>query len=426
MAIDRRDFLKFSAAGFATTLAGLAVPRTALAKAKGGKPKVVIVGAGFGGATCAKYLRIWDRNVDVTLIEANDKFYSCPLSNWVVGGMLTMKDLTKSYDGLKKRGVKMVHDRVVGVDTDKRIVATQRGNKIPYDHLVLAPGVDLMTDLIEGYAEAEAAGKVTHAWKAGTQTELLRRQLEAMPDGGVFVISSPARPQRCVSGPYERASLAAHYFKQAKPKSKIILLDADVDIISKGPMYRKAWQAMYPGMIDYRPNNRAVKVDHKTMTLSTEFEDVQGDVINIIPRGRAGEVCAMAGVRADTAGIWCPVNGVTYESPKVPFVHILGDSVATNMPKSAHVSNNQGKICAGALVEIFNGREPDPYPVIGSTSYSATSDHTSGPIAVVMRYDPDKEAYIRQPGGGAAEDSDELNFEYMKSWAENIWADTLA
>jgi NADPH-dependent 2,4-dienoyl-CoA reductase/sulfur reductase-like enzyme len=423
MAIDRRDFLKYAGAGFATTLAGLAVPRTALAKK--GKPKVVIVGAGFGGATCAKYLRKWDSNVEVTLIEANDKFYSCPLSNWVVGGMLTMKDLTKSYKGLQKYGVKMVHDRVIGIDTDKRVLSTQKGAKIPYDHVVLAPGIDLMTDLIEGFKEAEAAGKITHAWKAGEQTTLLRKQLEAMPDGGVFVIASPARPQRCVSGPYERASLAAHYFKQHKPKSKIILLDADVDIISKGPMYRQAWKAMYPGMIDYRPNNRVVKVNASTMTVSTEFEDVKGDVLNIIPRGRAGEICAMAGVRADTAGIWCPVNGVTYESPKTKFVHVIGDSVASNMPKSAHVSNNQAKICAAALVEIFNGREPDPYPVIGSTSYSATSDHTSGPIAVVMRYDPDKEAYIRQPGGGASEVGDELNFEYMKSWAENIWADTL-
>jgi sulfide dehydrogenase [flavocytochrome c] flavoprotein subunit len=423
MAIDRRGFLKYAGAGFATTLAGLTVPSTAFAKK--GKPKVVIVGAGFGGSTCAKYLRMWDPNIEVTLIEANDKFYSCPLSNWVVGGMLTMKDLTKSYKGLVKHGVKMVHDRVVGIDTDKRTISTQRGNKIPYDHVVLAPGIDFMTDLIEGYDEALASGKITHAWKAGPQTTLLRKQLEAMPDGGVFVISSPARPQRCVSGPYERASLAAHYFKQKKPKSKIILLDADVDIISKGPMYRQAWKTMYPGMIDYRPNNRAVRVDTKTMTVITEFEDVQGDVLNVIPRGKAGDVCAMAGVRNDTAGIWCPVNGVTYESPKVPFVHILGDSVATNMPKSAHVANNQGKICAAALVEIFNGREPDPYPVIGSTSYSATSDHTSGPIAVVMRYDPDKGAYIRQPGGGASEEGDELNFEYMKSWAENIWADTL-
>ena len=423
MAIDRRDFLKYAGAGFATTLAGLAVPRTALAKK--GKPKVVIVGAGFGGATCAKYLRMWDSNIDVTLIEANDKFYSCPLSNWVVGGMLTMKDLTKSYDGLKKRGVKMLHDRVIGIDTDKRVLSTQKGAKVPYDHVILAPGIDFMTDLIEGYDQALAAGKITHAWKAGTQTELLRKQLEAMPDGGTFVIASPARPQRCVSGPYERASLAAHYFKQHKPKSKIILLDADVDIISKGPMYRQAWKTMYEGMIDYRPNSRVVKVDASTMTVSTEFEDVKGDVLNIIPRGRAGDVCALAGVRADTAGIWCPVNGVTYESPKAQFVHVIGDSVASNMPKSAHVSNNQAKICAAALVEIFNGREPDPYPVIGSTSYSATSDHTSGPIAVVMRYDPDKEAYIRQPKGGASEVGDETNFEYMKSWAENIWADTL-
>jgi len=166
-------------------------------------------------------------------------------------------------------------------------------------------------------------------------------------------------------------------------------------------------------------------VDHASMVVTSEFEDVKADVINIIPKQRAGAICGQAGVRADTAGVWCPVNGVTYESPKVPFVHVLGDSVASNMPKSAHVSNNQAKICAAALVELFNGREPDPYPVIGSTSYSATSDHTSGPIAVVMRYNPDKEAYIRQPGGGASLESDEVNFEYNKAWFEHIWADTL-
>jgi NADH dehydrogenase FAD-containing subunit len=346
------------------------------------------------------------------------------MSNWVIGGMRTMDDIVKSYANLPGYGIKMVQDTAVGVDANKRVVTTGKGQKISYDRLVLAPGIEFMTDQIEGFAEGEAAGKVLHAWKAGAQTLALRKQLEAMPDGGVFVIGSPPPPGRCVSGPYERASLVAQYFKRNKPKSKIIMLDGHIDVVSKGPMFKAAWKKLYPGMIDHRPYNLVTKVDHNSMIVTSEFEDVKADVINIVPKQRAGAICAAAGVRTDSAGVWCPVDGVTYESPTVPFVHILGDSVASNMPKSAHVSNNQAKICAAALVEMFNGRDPNPYPVIGSTSYSATSDETSGPIAVVMRYDPDKGAYIRQPGGGAAALSDELNFAYNLSWFENIWADT--
>jgi NADPH-dependent 2,4-dienoyl-CoA reductase/sulfur reductase-like enzyme len=418
MSLNRRNFLKYSGAGLAAALA----PQLAFGNT--GKPHVVVVGAGFGGATCAKYLRMWDPNIQVTLIEPNAQFYSCPMSNWVIGGMRSMDDIIKSYAHLPGYGIKMVQDTAVGVDADKRVVTTGKGQKISYDRLVLAPGIEFMTSLIEGFDEGEAAGKVLHAWKAGPQTLALRKQLEAMPDGGVFVIGSPPPPGRCVSGPYERASLVAQYFKRHKPKSKIIMLDGHFDVVSKGPMFKAAWKKLYPGIIEHRPYNLVTKVDHKSMVVTSEFEDVKADVINIVPKQRANAICAQAGVRTDTAGVWCPVDGVTYESPKVPFVHVLGDSVASNMPKSAHVSNNQAKICAAALVELFNGREPNPYPVIGSTSYSATSDETSGPIAVVMRYDPDKEAYIRQPGGGAAELSDELNFAYNLSWFENIWADT--
>ncbi|MDO9225343.1 MAG: FAD-dependent oxidoreductase [Pseudomonadota bacterium] len=420
MTLHRRDFLKIAGAGLAASL--LAKPAFSATRSK---PHVVVVGAGFGGATCAKYLRLWDPNIQVTLIEPNDKFYSCPMSNWVIGGLRNMDDLTKSYEHLPGYGIKMVKDTAIGVDADWRVVTTRRGKKIAYDRLVLAPGIEFMTDLVEGYAEGEAAGKVLHAWKAGPQTLALRKQLEAMPDGGVFVIASPPPPGRCVSGPYERASLVAHYFKQHKPRSKIIMLDGHIDVVSKGPMFKAAWKQFYPGMIEHRPNNQVVKVDHKTMVVTSEFEDVKADVINIVPKQRAGDICAQAGVRADSAGVWCPVNGATFESPTVPFVHVLGDSVATNMPKSAHVSNNQAKICAAALVELFNGREPDPYPVIGSTSYSATSDHTAGPIAVVMRHDPEKGTYVRQPGGGASPEGDEINFEYNKAWFEHIWADTL-
>jgi NADPH-dependent 2,4-dienoyl-CoA reductase/sulfur reductase-like enzyme len=425
MVFNRREFIKVTGAGLATSLAGLSTVHAAPSAAR--RAKVVVVGAGFGGAVCAKYIRMWDPNIEVTLIESKEKFISCPMSNWVIGGFRQMDELYKSYDKLPKNyGIKMVHDTVIGVDADKRRVKTQKGKTFAYDRLVLAPGVDFMTELIEGYDDAEAKGKTMHAFQAGPQTVLLRKQLEAMPDGGVYVITSPPPPGRCVSGPYERACMAAHYFKQHKPKSKIIMLDGHFDVVSKGPMFKAAWKKFYPGMIEHRPNSLAVKIDPSTMTVSSEFEDVQADVINIVPMMRAGKLCNLAGVRTDSQNRWCPVDSTSFESTSIAGIHVIGDSVLSNIPKSAHVSNNQAKICAAAIIELLNDRQPVPIPVIGSTSYSATSDHTAGPIAVVMRYDPKLKAYIRQPGGGASPDSDELNFNYNLAWFESIWADTLS
>lgn len=421
MSVQRRDFLK--AAGLGLGLAGL--PRFVQAKVAPSSAKVVVVGAGYGGSTCAKYLRIWDPSLDVTLIDPNPHMVSCPMSNWVLAGLRQMDDLNKSYDGLKRHGVKMVQDMVVSVDAAKRVVKTRGGASIAYDRLVLSPGVDFVSGGIEGYDAAAAAGKVVHAFKAGPETALLRRQLEAMPDGGVFVIASPPPPGKCVSGPYERACMAAHYFKQYKPRSKIIMLDGHFQIVSKGPMFQNAFKRHYPGMIEHRPSNLVTQVDYKTMTVSSDWDTVKADVINIVPPQRAGKVAELAGVRSDSAKRWCPIDFATYESKTVPYVHVIGDAVLSNMPKSAHVSNNQGKITAAAIIELLNGRQPDPLPVIGSTSYSATSDHTSGPIAVVMRYDLEQDAYLRMPGGGAADESDEANFQYNLAWFDNIWADTL-
>lgn len=421
MSLHRRDFIKAAGIG----MAGLLLPAGAQAKTRRAAAKVVVVGAGYGGATCAKYLRVWDPSIDVTLIDPSPMMVSCPMSNWVLGGLRDMGDLNKSYDGLKRHGVKLVQDSVVGVDGVKRTVRTRLGDTYAYDRLVLAPGVEFMTGTVEGYAEAAQAQKVTHAFKAGQETLLLRKQLESMPDGGVFLIASPPPPGRCVSGPYERACMVAHYFKQHKPRSKIIMLDGHFDVVSKGPMFKKAFQRFYPGMIEHRPSNLVTRVDPATMTVSSDWDSVKADVINVVPMQRAGKVCEIAGVRTDSAKRWCPVDFATYESRSVPNIHVIGDSVLSNMPKSAHVSNNQGKITASAIIELLNGRQPDPLPVIGSTSYSATSDHTSGPIAVVMRYSPEQDVYVRQPGGGASADSDELNFQYNLAWFENIWADTL-
>lgn len=422
MTLNRRDFLKVSGAGAAVALTGCATQSAP--SASKGNPHVVVVGAGFGGATCAKYLKQWGPNIDVTLIEPNDKFVSCPISNWVLGGLKTMDDITHGYDNLPKRGIKMVKDYVVGVDTSKRVLKLKGGSTVSYDRLVLAPGVEVMTDFVKGFREAEAAGKVVHAWKAGAQTALLRKQLEAMPDGGVFVMSVPTAPFRCPPGPYERACMVANYFKKAKPKSKIILLDGNPDIASKKGLFMNAWNTYYPGMIEYRPNNAPFAVDGDKMIVTTEFDDVKGDVLNVVPRQKAGEVCEMAGARNDSNGIWCAVNLATFESTTVPNVHVIGDSVLSNLPKSGHMATNHAKVCAAAIVELLAGRQPDPIPVVANTCYSATSDTTSGYVANVFRFEAGK-GYVSAPEGGATAKGDELNFAYNESWAQNIWAEVL-
>lgn len=419
MKLDRRDFLKLSAASALASLSGCA--------SSPGSPRarVVVVGAGFGGATCAKYLRRWDPKLDVTLIEPNAQFVSCPISNWVLGGLRSMDDITHGYSGLARHGVKLIRDRVIAIDADTRTLRTAQGMQIGYERLVLAPGVEILADTVRGFGGAEAAGRVVHAWKAGAQTALLRRQLEAMPDGGSFVLSIPAAPYRCPPGPYERACLVAHYFKQAKPRSKIIVLDANSDIVSKKPLFTDAWDTLYPGMIDYRPNSPALVVDTAKMTVSTDFDDVRGDVLNIVPRQRAAAVCDLVGARNDGNKAWCMVDLATFESTAAPAVHIIGDSVSSALPRSGHMATNQAKVCAAAIVDLLADRQPDPAPVIANTCYSATSDHTAGYVAHVYRYDPTK-GYVAAPEGGATPKGDARNFAYSESWAKNIWAEVLS
>jgi sulfide dehydrogenase [flavocytochrome c] flavoprotein subunit len=422
MSVTRRDFLKVSGMGAATAL----IAGCANTSVFGGKPKVVVVGAGFGGATCAKYLRKWGPNIDVTLIEPNDKFISCPRSNLVIGGLRDMDYLTHSYANLSNHGIKMVKDTVVAIDTTKRTVTTKAGTSFGYDRLVLAPGIEVRTDTIGGFREAEAAGKVVHAWKAGPQTALLRKQLQSMPDGGVFVIGIPGTPYRCPPGPYERISLVAHYLKTAKPKSKIIVLDSNADIVSKKPLFTWAWNTFYPGLIDYRGSSAVMKVDGNRMVASTEFDDIKADVINVVPRQRAGELCALAGARNDSTGNWCVVNMATFESTAAPNVHIIGDSVSSTLPKSGHMATNQAKICAAAIVELLAGRQPEALPVVANTCYSDTSDKTGGHVANVYRFDAEKKTYVDAGGGGATPQGDEFNHAYAESWAQNIWADMLS
>lgn len=415
--MQRRDFLKVSAAGLAA--AGLPLR----ARAGAAKAKVVIVGAGFGGATAAKYLRMWDPAIEVTLIDREPKFVSCPLSNLVLAGMKTLADITLTYDALKsKYGVNVVIDTVTAIDTDKRIVKTEKGS-FAYDRLILSPGIDFLFDQVEGY-NARAQETILHAWKAGEQTLKLRKQVESMRDGGLVVIGMPLAPYRCPPGPYERACLIAHYLKRAKPKSKVILLDANPDLVSKKPLFTQAWDTLYKDWIEYVPNSRVVKVDAEGMIASTEFEDYKASVINVIPPQRAGHVAEMARIRTDTNNTWCPASYVTYESAAKKHVHVIGDALLSNFPKSGHMANNMGKVCANALVEMLNGREPAPVPVVANTCYSAVSEDRAIHVATVFRYDPVKDQMTAQPGGGISSELSEEEMHYAEAWADGIWSDT--
>ena len=270
MFIQRRDFLKTAAAG----TAALALPGCAT-MAGGSSGKVVVVGGGYGGATAAKYLRMWSNgSVDVTLVEPDPEFISCPMSNLVLGGSRDLAFLTTPYSNLTARhGVKVVRDTATAVDTDRRVVKLANGSELPYDRLILSPGIDFMWDKVPGLNNADAQGRIMHAWKAGPQTVALRRQLEAMPDGGVYVLSIPVAPYRCPPGPYERACQVAWYFRRAKPKSKVLILDGNGDVTSKGPLFKKAWAEEYKGIVEYRPDHVLTDVDVATLTAKFEVQD---------------------------------------------------------------------------------------------------------------------------------------------------------
>lgn len=396
--------------------------------ALGSKPplgRVVIIGGGYAGATAAKYLRMWSLgNIETVVIEKSNQFVSCPLSNLVLGGSKTINDLTFGYDLVQKNhGIKWVHDEVTAIDTVKKTVTMKRG-AINYDRLIIAPGVDFNYAQLPQLMTEHAQTEVPHAWKAGWQTVNLRKQLEAMPDGGVFVMSIPKMPYRCPPGPYERACQVASYFKVHKPKGKIIILDANPDIVSKKGLFVKAWDSMYAGMIDYRPNSEIIKLDTSNKTVSTDFETVQADVLNIIPPQLAGKPAQMAGLN-NIDQRWCEVSFLNYESAVSPYVHVIGDSVSAGLPKSAHMATSQAKICAAAIIQMMSGQTPDPNPVFANTCYSYVNDKQAIHVANVYRYDLQKDMMISAEGGGVSTHSSDQEGAYADAWAHNIWADVL-
>lgn len=417
---DRRDFLKLSGATAALAAAGCATMG-------GTRAPVVVIGGGYGGATAAKYIRLWDPAIEVVMVERANIFTSCPISNLVLGGSKTMEDIRHSYDGLRRHGVKVVNDEATAVDPSKKVVKLERGGDLAYDRLIVSPGIDFLFSEVAGYEDAMQSGRVLHAWKAGAQTIALQKQLADMKDGGVFVLSVPLAPYRCPPGPYERASQVASYLKKNKPRSKVLILDANPDVTSKGPLFKKAWAELYPGMIEFRGNSKAVGVDAKSGTVKLEVEDVRGDVLNVLPPQRAGDIAVKAGL-ITANNRWCGVDWRTMESTAVKGVHVLGDATlsAPLMPKSASMANQHAKICASAVVALINGRQPNPEPKITNTCYSFVSDKEAIHVASVHTWDEKDKTLKTVPGsGGVSSARNELEGSYAWAWAQNIWQDTL-
>ena len=394
------------------------------------KAKVVVIGGGYGGATAAKYVRMMSNyRIDVVLVEPNDNFVSCPISNLVLGGYKSIGDITTPYDNLRsKHGVIHAKDRVTRIDAAKKTVSLAGGSTIAYDKLIVSPGVDFMWGSVEGLQAANAAGQILHSWKAGPETVALRKQLEAMPDGGVYALSVPLAPYRCPPGPYERASQVASYFKMHKPRSKVLILDANPDVTSKGPLFKKFWAENYKGTLEFRGNHKAVAVDAKTNTVKFETaDDVKASVLNVIPSMSAGSIAMDAGL-ANVNNRWCAVDYLSFESKVARDVHVIGDSVLASpgMPKSGHMANSHGKVVAAAVVAQLSGLAVNPQPMLTNTCYSFVNDKLVVHVASVHRYESDKKDFIPVAGsGGVSPGPSELEGVYAWNWARNIWSDTL-
>jgi len=387
-------------------------------------PAVVVVGGGFAGASCARALR---RNgLTVTLVEPNPTYTACPFSNAVIAGLRPMERQRFGYEAVRRDGIGVVHQAASGIDAAVRQVTLADGSRLAYDRLVLAPGIALRFDALPGYDEA-AAATLPHAWQAGAQTELLRRQLEAMEDGGTVVMTVPANPYRCPPGPYERASLIAHYLKTQKPRSKLLVLDAK-DSFSKQRLFEAAWAALYPGLLEYVPlsaGGRATGVDVPRREVVTEFGNHAGAVVNVIPPQRAGALAQRAGA-ADRSG-WCPIDPASFESRLLPKVHVIGDAcIAGAMPKSAFAANAQARVCADAIARLLR-EAPVPEPRLLNTCYSLVAPGYG--ISVAGVYRPAQGVLADIPGAGGTSPLDApaafraAEARYAEDWFETITAD---
>ena len=426
---NRRAFLQSSAALSLLGLAGLS-GCTSLSSVPS-KAKVVVIGGGYGGATAAKYVRLLsDYKIDVVLIEPQEAFISCPMSNLVLGGSKQIGDITTPYTGLSRNhGITVVKDYASDIDTAKKTVTLAGGSVIAYDKLVVSPGIEMMFGSVEGLQAAQASGQILQAWKAGAETLALRKQLQAMPDGGVYAITIPEAPYRCPPGPYERASVIAGYFKAAKPRSKVLILDANPDVTSKGPLFKKVWAEQYKGIVEYRSQHKATAVDAKAGIIRFDVQDdVKANVLNVLPAMRAGAIAVQTGLNNQANNRWCGVDFLTFESTAAKDVHVLGDSiqVAPAMPKSGHMANNHGKVAAAAIVAQLSGWDVNPAPMLTNTCYSFVDNKNVVHVASVHEYVAAEKTFKAVAGsGGVSAGPSELEGVYALNWASNIWADTL-
>ena len=423
MGFNRRRFLEV-----AGTLAvmGQALPVWANKPSAG---HVVVVGGGFAGATAAKYLRLFSQGqIEVTLIEPQRQFISCPLSNMVLEGHYTLADVTLDYHLEKNYGIQLIHERVDSIDSDGRSLLLTNGQELRWDRLVMAPGVDFLWDKIPGMNSQQAQEKIMHAWKAGPQTVQLRQQLEAMPDGGRFIISVPEVPFRCPPAPYERACAVASYFKKHKPRSKVLVFDANPDVASKPDLFKAAWADLYPDIVEYVPMFKAVDVVPAENRVLFEFgEDEQADVLNFVPSMRAGDIAHQTGL-TNAGGRWCAVDFLTFESTAVPGIHVIGDAiqVAPGMPKSGHMANQHGKTCAAAVAALMLDRPVNDRPIYSNTCFSLVNDELAMHVASVHQYSPEHETMMPVEGsGGVSTHATAQEGQHTYSWAQTIWADVL-
>ncbi len=421
--MQRRSFLQSSAA---LGLLGLGACATTSIPARA---KVVVVGGGWGGATAAKYVRLLsDHKIDVVLIEPNDAFVSCPISNLVVGGSRQIGDITTPYTALaRNHGVTLVKDTVQSIDAARKSVKLAGGASIGFDKLIVSPGIDIQLGAVEGLPAAHASGQVLHAWKAGAETVALRRQLEAMPDGGVYAITIPEAPYRCPPGPYERACQVAWYFKNAKPRSKVLILDANPDVTSKGALFKKVWAEQYGGIVEYRAQHKLTGVNAAGRQLKFEVQDdVKADVLNVVPPQRAGLIAVQSGLANQANGRWAGVHYRTFESTAAKDVFVIGDAIqlAAGMPKSGHMANSHGKVAAAAVVAQLSGFDPNPNPMLTNTCYSFVDGRNVIHVASVHEY-ADNTFRTVAGSGGLSTAPNELEGTYAMNWARNIWADML-
>lgn len=426
MTISRRSLLKASVAG-AVGLSSFGLMPTAFAA--GGK-KVVVVGGGIGGATAAKYLKMFDKSIDVTLIETNKDYFTCFMSNEVLEGSRTMDAIKFGYKGLEAHGVKVVFDAVTEIDDAGQTVKTKGGQSFAYDRCIVSPGIDFKYEAIEGYSE-EATQTIPHAWKAGAQTELLRKQLTEMKDGGTVVIVAPPDPYRCPPGPYERASLISAYLKANKPNSKVVILDPK-EKFSKQGLFVDGWTRHYGfgtdgGMLSRvggDKGGKVTKVDVATKTVTYESGSITADVLNIIPPQKAGKIAVTAGL-TDEKG-WCPVNHATFESTLKKNIHVIGDAaVAAPLPKSAYAANSEAKVCAAAIYALLNDK-PMVEPSWINTCYSVIAPNDGISVANVYALKDGKIISVENSGGVSAKYDPEMSKRevmYAHSWFKNITAD---